>query len=107
VFIAPTRFAAGIPLKVLEAAANGVPAVVTPLLATQLAWTPGQELLTADDPQAFAEACARLFEDEALWTRIRRGALARVERDYAPEVCAARLGAVLERVTMQAMVTRP
>jgi GT2 family glycosyltransferase/glycosyltransferase involved in cell wall biosynthesis len=107
VFIAPTRFAAGIPLKVLEAAANGVPAVVTPLLATQLAWTPGQELLTADDPQAFAEACARLFEDEALWTRIRRAALARIERDYAPEVCAARLRAVLEHVTMQAVVTRP
>jgi glycosyltransferase involved in cell wall biosynthesis len=107
VFIAPTRFAAGIPLKVLEAAANGVPAVVTPLLATQLAWTSGQELLSADDPQAFAEACARLFEDEALWTRIRRAALARIERDYAPEVCAARLRAVLEHVTMQAVVTRP
>ena len=107
VFIAPTRFAAGIPLKVLEAAANGVPAVVTQLLAAQLAWTSGQELLSADDPQAFADACARLFEDEALWTRIRRAALARIERDYAPEVFTARIGAALERVTMRAAVTRP
>ena len=84
IFIAPTRFAAGIPLKVVDAAAHGVPAVVTPLLASQLAWTPGEELLVGDSPQAFAESCIRLFEDAALWARIRRAALARIERDYAP-----------------------
>jgi glycosyltransferase involved in cell wall biosynthesis len=63
-------------------------------------------LLSADDPQAFADACARLFEDEALWTGIRRAALARIERDYAPELFTARIGAALDRVTMRAAVTR-
>ena len=33
VFIAPTRFAAGIPHKVHEATANGIPCVTTELLA--------------------------------------------------------------------------
>ena len=107
VFVAPTRFAAGIPLKLLDAAANGVPAVATPLLAGQLGWTSGQELLTGDDPQSFAESCARLFEDEALWTRIRLAALARIERDYTPEVFAAQLGAALDRVTARAAVSQP
>ena len=105
VFIAPTRFAAGIPLKVVDAAAHGVPAVVTPLLASQLAWTPGEELLVGDGPQAFAESCIRLFDDAALWARIRRAALARIERDYAPEVFTARLGAALDRVTARVEVS--
>ena len=38
VFIAPTRFAAGIPHKVHEATAMGIPSVTTPLLAEQLDW---------------------------------------------------------------------
>ena len=105
IFIAPTRFAAGIPLKVVDAAAHGVPAVVTPLLASQLAWTPGEDLLVGDGPQAFAESCIRLFEDTALWARIRRAALARIERDYAPQVFTARLGAALDRVTARAEVS--
>jgi GT2 family glycosyltransferase len=84
-FIAPTRFAAGIPMKVHQAAAHGVPTVATSLLARQLGWSDGTELLAADDPQAFAEACARLYGDAALWARIRDGALAAVARDCSPE----------------------
>ena len=38
VFVAPTRFSAGIPLKVIEALANGLPAVATTLLVGQLGW---------------------------------------------------------------------
>ena len=106
IFIAPTRFAAGIPLKVVDAAAHGVPTVVTPLLASQLAWTPGEDLLVGDGPQAFAEACIRLFEDAALWARVRASALARIEREYAPHVFTARLGAALDHVTTAAEVSR-
>src|SRR5262249_14438914 len=49
VFIAPTRYAAGIPHKVHEAAARGVPVVATPLIASQLGWTDGDCLLVAAD----------------------------------------------------------
>ncbi len=42
VFVAPTRFAAGIPLKVIEAAARGVPVVCSKLLARQLGWEAGR-----------------------------------------------------------------
>jgi len=81
VMIAPTRIAAGIPLKVLDAAAHGVPTVVTPLLATQLGWLNGRDLLAAESAAAFAEACARLYTDEALWTSVRDSALGRVSID--------------------------
>ena len=102
VFIAPTRFAAGIPLKVLDAAAHGVPAVVTPLLASQLSWTPGQDLLAAADPRGFADACVRLFEDDELWTSVRRAALARIERRFTRRMFTAALDAALDSVTTRA-----
>lgn len=81
VFIAPTRFAAGIPHKVHEAAANGVPAVVTQVLARQLLWNSETELLVGNDAEAFAEACVRLYRDEALWASLRSSAYDAVTRD--------------------------
>ncbi|HEX5109979.1 MAG TPA: glycosyltransferase [Vicinamibacterales bacterium] len=85
VFVAPTRYAAGIPLKIQEAAAFGVPVVCTPLLAEQLGWCHDVELLVASDAQSFAGCCRDLHENAALWTRIRQAALARVQRECAPE----------------------
>ena len=85
IFVAPTRYAAGIPLKIQEAAALGVPVVCTPIVAEQLGWCHDVELLVAEDAKAFAACCRDLHEDAALWTRIRQAALARVERDCAPE----------------------
>ena len=97
VFVAPTRFAAGIPLKVLEAAAHGVPVVATELLAGQLDWTDGRELLTASatDAQAFAAACVRLYADESCWRQCREEALSRVTREWSYDQFRADLGAIL------------
>lgn len=86
IFIAPTRFAAGTPYKIYEAAAMGVPCVVTTLLAEQLGWRDGEELLAVpgDQPMAFAAAIARLYHDEALWLRLRENALKRLARENSP-----------------------
>ena len=75
VFIVPTRYAAGIPLKALDAAARGLPIVATPLIARQLGWRNDEELLAAEGAEAFSEACNRLHSDEALWGRLRNSAL--------------------------------
>ena len=85
VFVAPTRFAAGIPLKVIEAAARGVPVVGTALVARQLGWRAGTELLTGESPTELADAIASLFADRDLWARVREAALARVRADYNAE----------------------
>jgi GT2 family glycosyltransferase len=82
VFVAPTRFGAGIPLKVIEAAARGVPVVGTTLVAHQLGWESGRELLAADTPAEFTAAIASLCLDRELWMRVRDAALARVQRDH-------------------------
>jgi len=82
-FIAPTRFAAGTPYKIYEAASFGVPCVATALLAGQLGWADGVELLSAaaNDTGGFARRIARLYRDEALWRAVREAALARLARE--------------------------
>jgi O-antigen biosynthesis protein len=80
IFIAPTRYAAGTPYKVHEAASFGVPVVATELLRQQLGWENGKELLAADgnDPAQFARHVVTLYRDPALWQALRDNALARL-----------------------------
>lgn len=95
VFVAPTRFSAGIPLKVVEAAAAGLPAVVTELLLEQLGWSSERELLAASDPVKFAEHCLALHNDEQLWSHRQQAALDRLSTEYSPQVFAGRVEALL------------
>ncbi len=83
IFIAPARFAAGVPIKVYEAAARGVPVVATSLLGRQLGWADGEDMLLADSPQEFAQACATLYHDAWRWSEIREAAAQRVRRECA------------------------
>jgi GT2 family glycosyltransferase len=83
VFIAPTRYAAGIALKILEAASHGVPIVATPILAKQLSWTNESELLVAESATEFAAACIRLHNEQELWERLQTNALNAIKRDYS------------------------
>jgi len=95
-FVAPTRFAAGIPHKIHEAAARGVPVVATPLLEQQLGWRDGKDLLVADDPQKFADQCIRLYRDAALWKQIRDSAFERIRRECSPEAFENTLKSIIE-----------
>jgi len=85
VFIAPTRFAAGIPHKIHEAAAKGLPCVTTALLAQQLGWKDTKELLVGDTPEAYAAACIKLYQDKKLWQDIRDAGLAAIIEDCSQE----------------------
>jgi GT2 family glycosyltransferase len=85
VMVIPTRFAAGISLKAVQAAGFGVPIVTTDLIAEQLGWKPGHDLLATSDANLFAKACASLFRDRDLWHRLRNGALERCREDYSVE----------------------
>ncbi|MGD0103632.1 MAG: glycosyltransferase [Rhodopila sp.] len=97
VFVAPTRYAAGAPYKVLEAASRGLPVVATEVLREELDWRLGQEMFAAaaDDPAAFAAAVVTLYRDEVLWLSVREGALLRLRQENARESYANALGTVL------------
>jgi GT2 family glycosyltransferase len=96
VFIAPTRFAAGIPIKVMEASAEGLPVVATPLIADQLKWVDKEDILVGGDSEAFVEACVALYEDADLWSRVRHGALEQIQRGHSHTEFVKTLRAILE-----------
>jgi len=96
VFVAPTRFSAGIPQKIHDAAARGVPVVGTPLLASQLGWHDGSPLLVAGDAETFAAKCVQLYSDEALWKRLREAAIDRIRTECSPELFENRLQSITE-----------
>ena len=83
IFVAPTRFAAGTPYKVHEAASFGIPVVVTELLRRQLGWEDGSDLLSAepDDPTEFARQVVTLYRDAKLWQRVRDNAMERIRKE--------------------------
>jgi GT2 family glycosyltransferase/glycosyltransferase involved in cell wall biosynthesis len=110
VFIAPTRFAAGTPYKLYEAAAHGIPIVATELLARQLGWIAGRELLTAPvtDPRRFAAQIALLYRTELLWNRLRDQAAARLAEENTPKNFAADVETILNAaLTAAAAQTQP
>lgn len=96
VFIAPVRFAGGVPAKVIEAAANGIPVVASALLVRQLQWSEGIDVQSARDAPAFAAAIARLLTDDSLWQRQQHSAFDQCARRYDPDL----FGHTLRRVLM-------
>jgi glycosyltransferase involved in cell wall biosynthesis len=101
VFVAPTRYAAGAPYKVLEAASFGIPVVASELLVEELGWIPDQDILSASvkDPARFAALVVAAHRDEALWESIREGALFRVAQGYQVQV--------FERMVIEALQILP
>jgi glycosyltransferase involved in cell wall biosynthesis len=76
IFVAPTRFAAGIPFKIQEAASFGLPMVATQLLCDQLGWHHRQELLVADiDKIDFAQKIIELYNNIDLWNSLKKNAI--------------------------------
>jgi GT2 family glycosyltransferase len=97
VFVAPTRYAAGIPHKIHEAAARGVPIVATPLLALQLGWRDGDPFLTGGDADTFARRCVALHTDELLWSNLREAALKRIQMECSKQSFEENLKNILAR----------
>jgi hypothetical protein len=98
VFIAPTRFSAGIPLKVLEASGAGLPCVITEQLREQLGWRSGHEALVGSDAEEFAERCINLYQDHQLWTSVREAAHQSVQLGYDVSAFRRTVGLALAQV---------
>jgi glycosyltransferase involved in cell wall biosynthesis len=96
VFVVPLRVGGGTRLKILEAAASGVPVVSTSRGAEGLDLADGDEIVIRDTPADFAAAVAGLLADPAarrsLAVRARRAVETRYDvraigSRYAEEIC--------------------
>jgi len=99
VCIVPLRVGGGTRLKILEAMALGTPVVSTSKGAEGLDVTAGQDILIADEPQAFANAVLRLLDDADLRARLSENGRRLVSERYDWREIGTRLNAFLERVT--------
>jgi hypothetical protein len=96
IVVCPVRYGGGTRVKLVEAAAWGKAIVTTTLGAEGLGMKPGQDALFADFPGAFADACARLIEDEALCARLGGNARRLAIEQFDQERIVARLASTFE-----------
>jgi glycosyltransferase involved in cell wall biosynthesis len=89
----PVRTRGGLPLKLVEAFACAVPVVAVPELIAGLHVCPGDELLVADTPQAFADALNRILANPDLACDLARKGRQRFEAEFS-------FGAALHRARL-------
>lgn len=103
--IAPTRFAAGIPCKVIESVLSGVPIVMTDLLATQLEVDGVDGLAKADrfdNGGRFAQWVETLCTDPDAWARQRALQHEQIGTRWSPERLEAQVVATVDFLGMRA-----
>jgi glycosyltransferase involved in cell wall biosynthesis len=93
--VVPIRAGGGTRIKLLEAAAWGIPIVSTTLGAEGTTFRHGRELLIADNAEQFARSCATLLRDEAYARRLAARARRRIVLEYDADCWARR---VVQRV---------
>jgi glycosyltransferase involved in cell wall biosynthesis len=91
VFVAPIVTGGGIIVKVLDALAAGTPVVTTTFGNEGIQARPGEDLLVADTPEAFARAVVTLLRDQAEADRLAASGSAFVARNFS-------MSAVMERI---------
>jgi glycosyltransferase involved in cell wall biosynthesis len=102
VAVCPVPYAVGVQLKVLQAMAMGTPVVCTSAAFAGLDAREGEEVLVADDPDAFAAQVLRVCSDPALVRRLSAAGRQYVEAHHSWETGARRLVGVYERARAEA-----
>jgi glycosyltransferase involved in cell wall biosynthesis len=101
VFISPLLVSGGLLQKILDAMWLGVPVVATSVCNNGLGAKPGEEILTADDPQSFADAVCQLLANPVLYQQLSARGQAFVYRHYDIEPSLAQWAQALMDVDQQ------
>ncbi len=97
VFVSPLLVAGGLLQKVMDAMAMGVPVVATSVCNHGAGATPGEHLITVDEPEAFSEAVIALLRDSQARLRLGSAAQAFVSAHYDLEPAVDDWSAAIQR----------
>jgi len=86
--IAPLRYGAGVKGKVNLAMSYGLPVVATSAAVEGMHLASGEDAMVADEPRSFVESIARVYADEALWTKLARAGVENVRRHFSRDIAA-------------------
>jgi len=89
--IAPLRFGAGVKGKINQSMAFGVPVVATSRAVDGMGLGDREDVLIADEPDAFARAVIELYQSEELWTRLSANGIEKTRELYSPETARRKL----------------
>lgn len=96
VSVAPLRWGGGMKGKVGEAMSYALPVVTTSFGAEGFGLLPGEHLLVADTPAAFADCVLSLLENPALRSRIARSGYDFIQEHYSTAAVEEQLTEILE-----------
>ena len=89
-FIAPHRYAGGIPWKLSEALSYGLPAIISPLLASQMNLT-DNVVGIGDTPESFAKKIISAYTDRKVWNSYRHNSIKYITETHNPSIFRDRL----------------
>ena len=94
--IAPLRYGSGVKGKINQSMAYGLPCVATHTAVEGMDLKKDSEILVAEAEHEFAEAVAKLYQNEELWTCLARNSVSSIERSYSAKVARQGLVKILE-----------
>jgi len=95
--VVPLRIGGGTRLKIYECMAAGVPVVSTSVGAEGLRYSDGEDIVLAEDPAGFADACVRLLLDDSARASLAENARQRTVRELSWEAVSHEFESILER----------
>jgi GT2 family glycosyltransferase len=93
--LAPLRYGAGVKGKINLSMVHGQPVVATAAAVEGMHLRDGLDVLVADEPDAFAAAVLRLYDDAQLWQTLAHNGLVNVEQHFSFDAARRALRAVL------------
>jgi GT2 family glycosyltransferase/glycosyltransferase involved in cell wall biosynthesis len=98
VSVSPLRYGAGVKGKINLAMSHGMPVVATSSSIEGMHLDAGNDVLVADDANAFAQSVARVYNDEALWQRLAAGGRENVRTHFSRDVARSALTRLIARL---------
>lgn len=85
-FIAPTRYAAGIPYKLYEAASYGLPIIASEILCNQTEWNAGKDIveIRTNDTNETCNIILGIYSDKEIWSEIQKNEIAIIKKYSSP-----------------------
>jgi len=102
VYVVPLRVGSGTRIKIFEAMAMEKAVVSTSIGAEGLPVTSGENIVLADEPQAFAEAVVQLIKLPSMRSGLGQRARRMVRENYTWEVAARRFSAICQEAAARA-----
>ncbi len=104
VSVAPLRYGAGMKGKIGEALSLGLPVVTTSIGAEGISSGANRPFVVKDDPAAFADAVAALYNDEQAWGEYSTRGRAHIADNFSPAVVARQLDRLMAEPALTSII---